>query len=211
MEARQVFGSRGEAWQKRPRVYFCSQCGGKCEEKLVYGEPRDVCTSCGHRHAARPGAAVAVLVVDKGGVLLCKRAAPLLYGGYWCLPSGAIEFGEDFLTAGRRETEEETGVRVAIKSLLSAVTNFWSYGNSNLVAVLLDEPVEGTPHPTPESEAVAWFAPENLPDLCWEADRHIIDRYFATRLAGAPVDPHYATFEAAETRSEPPPSTLFPA
>jgi NADH pyrophosphatase NudC (nudix superfamily) len=106
METRQVFGSREVAWQKRTRVYFCSQCGGRCEEKLVYGEPRDVCTACGHTHAARPRAAVAVLVVDEGRVLLCKRAAALKYGGRWCLPSGAIEFDEDFLTAGRRETEE---------------------------------------------------------------------------------------------------------
>jgi len=211
VEARQVFGSREVAWQKRPRVYFCSQCGAKCEERLVYGEPRDVCTSCGHRHAARPGAAVAVLVVDQGRVLLCKRAAPLLYGGHWCLPSGAIEFNEDFLTAGLRETEEETGVRVEITSLLSAVTNFWSYGNSNLVAVLLATPVEGTPHPTPESDEVAWFDPENLPDLCFEADRHIIERYFATRLGGVPVDLHFATFAAAETGPEPPPSSVFPA
>jgi 8-oxo-dGTP pyrophosphatase MutT (NUDIX family) len=117
----------------------------------------------------------------------------------------------DFLTAGLRETEEETGVRVEIKSLLSAVTNFWSYGNSNLVAVLLAEPVESMPHPTPESEAVAWFDPENLPELCFEADRHIIQRYFAIRLAGVPVDPQYATFGAAETRPEPPPSSVFPA
>src|SRR5258705_12101782 len=45
-----------------------------------------------------------------------------------------------------------------------SVVESWSYGNSNLVAVLLAAPVGGTPHPTPESDEVAWFDPANLPD-----------------------------------------------
>jgi 8-oxo-dGTP pyrophosphatase MutT (NUDIX family) len=129
-----------------------------------------------------------VVVVQDGKVLLGKRAAALPWGGHWCLPSGAIEFNEDFLTAGIRETEEETGVQVRILGLLSVVSNFWDEGFATLVPVLLAEPIGGMPVPTSESEAVEWFRPDDLPDMAFEADRHIIERYFASPFTGAPVD-----------------------
>jgi len=31
-----------------------------------------------------------------------------------------------------------------------------------------------------------------LPDMAFEADRHIIERYFSTGLTGAPADPLYS-------------------
>ena len=39
-------------------------------------------------------------------------------------------------------------------------------------------------------EELAWFPVEgSLPPMAFQADRHIVERYRATRLAGAPVDP----------------------
>jgi 8-oxo-dGTP pyrophosphatase MutT (NUDIX family) len=200
VDTRQVFGSKEVAWVKRPIANFCTRCGSKLEDQIHYGELRRVCSSCGFVHYLRPGAAVAVVVVQDDRVLLCKRANQLYCGGLWCLPSGAIELNEDFLTAGLRETEEETGVRVEIKGLLSVVSNFWDDGNSTLVPVLLAEPVGGTPVPTAESEAVAWFNPNELPDMAFEADRHIVERYFASGLSGAPIDSNYARHDASGPR-----------
>jgi hypothetical protein len=35
-------------------------------------------------------------------------------------------------------------------------------------------------------------AAEPLPEMIFEADRRIIERYFSTSLTGAPVDPLYS-------------------
>jgi 8-oxo-dGTP diphosphatase len=49
----------------------------------------------------------------------------------------------------------------------------------------------GTPAPTDELTEVGWFAPDAMPELAFEADQHIIARYFEAPFAGAPVDPRF--------------------
>ena len=208
MEVRQVFGSQGETWTKRPRVNFCARCGAACEERNVGGRSRDVCTSCSHVHYVNPSVGIAVLVIKDEHVLLTKRATGLPWAGRWCLPTGHIEWDEDFLTAGLRETQEETGLEVEITGLLSVGSNFWASGDSTLIPVLLAQPLAGVTKPSDETEDVAWFEPDGMPELAWEADRHIIERYFATREAGAPVDRNYARLDVADERPPPPPASL---
>jgi hypothetical protein len=42
------------------------------------------------------------------------------------------------------------------------------------------------------AEALLWHPlAEPLPDMAFAADRHILERYAATRLAGVPVDPRF--------------------
>jgi 8-oxo-dGTP diphosphatase len=152
-----------------------------------------------------------VVITDGDRVLLCKRAAQLGFGGLWCLPSGHVDVNEDFSTAGLREAEEESGVRVEIRSILSVVSNFWDHGGSTLGIVLLADAIGGTPHSTDESEAVDWFSPDGLPELAWEADRHIIQHYFSTREVGALIDLDFARLDApgAAGALQPPPASRF--
>lgn len=196
MEVRQVFGSVARAWSKRRRISFCTQCGARTEESLHWGETRDVCTACGYRDVVRSTPVVAAVVVRGDEVLLCKRRPRLTYGGYWCLPSGNIDFGEDFLTAARRETLEETGIQIEIKSILTVISNFWDEGVSTVVPVVLAEPIGGEPQSTTESAEAAWFNAGALPDMAFESDKHIIERYFETRFEGLPVDLNYNRHDA---------------
>ena len=52
-----------------------------------------------------------IVVRDDGSVLLQHRddKPSIPYAGYWCLPGGAVEKGEDFEKAAIRELTEETG------------------------------------------------------------------------------------------------------
>jgi ADP-ribose pyrophosphatase YjhB (NUDIX family) len=210
MDARQVFGRLPDDFHRHITVEYCSQCGARCETRELNGLPRSICTRCGHVHFFNPSPAVAVVVVEGDSVLLCQRATATDYAGRWCLPSGHIEYNEDFLTAALRETHEETGVEVEIKGLISVVSNFWEHGASTLVPVLLATPVGGAPRPSDETSAVAWFRGNALPELAWEADAHIIERYFATRDTGAAVDPAYVRFDADSAGRQPPPAERFP-
>ncbi len=137
---------------------------------------------------------VAILVVDHDQILLCRRAQGRFEGGRWCLPCGFIEFDEDYLTAAIRETKEETGLDIKIRSIISVTSNFFSEKMHTLVITLLAECVGGTACGGDDIDRVQWFRfDEELPELAFEGDRHLIKRYFSTRLEGVGVDPDYAT------------------
>jgi ADP-ribose pyrophosphatase YjhB (NUDIX family) len=109
------------------------------------------------------------------------------------LPQGYIEFDDDFLTAATREVQEETGLEVEILSILSVVSNFLTPRLHTLAIILLARVVNGEPVAADDLEALAWFPLAGpLPEMAFEADQHIIERYWKTKLEGAPVDPDYA-------------------
>ena len=68
----------------------------------------------------RPVVGVGAVIFDGSTVLLVKRGhAPLK--GDWSLPGGAVELGETLEAAVVREIREETGLDVAVQSLVEAV------------------------------------------------------------------------------------------
>ena len=135
-----------------------------------------------------------MLIVNDGLVLLGKRAEKSFEAGKFCLPGGFIEFDEDFLAAGAREVLEETGLRVEIRSILNVVSNFLSPDLHTLVIVLLTSIAEGTPVPGDDLCELQWFPLDGpLPEMAFEADQHIIERYSRTELKGLPVDPLHSS------------------
>jgi 8-oxo-dGTP diphosphatase len=105
-----------------------------------------------------------------------------------------IEWHEDFLTAGIREVLEETSVQIDVDSILTVSANFFDPERHTIAVVLLGHPVAGEPQGDGvETDAARWFSSSDpLPELAFEGDRHIIERYFAQPFTGAPVDPRYA-------------------
>jgi 8-oxo-dGTP diphosphatase len=198
LDARQVFGSPGAAHRSRLTASFCPQCGAVCEERVVGGLPRSACTACSYVHFVNPTPGVAVLVLREEHVLLVRRGGGDWSGGKWCMPCGVLEYEEDFLTAGIREVKEESGIDVTIDGLISVVSNFFETGASTFSAVLLASAVGGNLRPDDyETTDACWFHFEALPPLAFEADAHIIGRYFAMREAGARVDPVFRTLNGS--------------
>src|SRR6266513_2157275 len=96
---------------------FCTECGARMEQRLAFGQTRDVCPDCGHVHFVDPKVAVGVVVAIDGKIVLGKRAhEPNL--GRWSFPSGFVDVGEVLEDAAVREVEEETGLKVQIDRLL---------------------------------------------------------------------------------------------
>ncbi len=54
----------------------------------------------------------AVLTNKKNEILVLKRSEKAGRGGFWSLPGGGIDFGEDAFDSMRREIREETGLEV---------------------------------------------------------------------------------------------------
>lgn len=67
------------------------------------------------------GVAVKGLIINKGKVLIIKRAKDeKVNPGAWECVGGKLEFGEDLETALVRETKEEVGLAITVEKLLYA-------------------------------------------------------------------------------------------
>jgi 8-oxo-dGTP diphosphatase len=196
MQAKQVFYTDNSKEVDDPGQFkHCPSCGTQLIPKEKGGKQRPACPNCRFVQFRNPFPGVVVLIEKEGQVLLGRRSGN--YGAKkWGLPQGFIEFDEDFMTAAIREVKEETGLDVEIRSLLSVVSNFLSPRLHTLVIVLLARVVGGELCAADDLDALAWFPLSGpWPEMAFEADKHICERYYRTQLAGAPVDPGYAVVE----------------
>jgi 8-oxo-dGTP diphosphatase len=196
MQAKQVFYTDNSKEVDDPGQFkHCPSCGTQLIPKEKGGKQRPACPNCRFVQFRNPSPGVVVLIEKEGQVLLGRRSGS--YGAKkWGLPQGFIEFDEDFMTAAIREVKEETGLDVEIRSLLSVVSNFLSPRLHTLAIVLLARVVGGELCAADDLDALAWFPLSGpWPEMAFEADKHICERYYRTQLAGAPVDPGYAVVE----------------
>ena len=126
-------------------------------------------------------------------VLLGKRAGG--FGkGKWGLPQGYIEFDESFLEAAIRETKEETGLDVRIRSIINVISNMLTPDLHTLAIILAASVTGGEARAGDDLEELAWKPlSAELPPMSFEADEWIIRWYRDRKSEGLPVDPDYAT------------------
>ena len=195
MKTKQIF----EAYNRqRERTFdtlrFCPRCGARCNLPSSGTQSRLECQRCGFILYQNPSPGIVVLIVDYDMVLLGERAKDVFLGGKWSLPGGFIEHDEDFLSAAHREVVEETGLSIKIISIISIVSNFLSPELHTLVIVLLAEKTGGKLRTRDDMVRLEWFPLSGpFPAMAFEADRHIIDRYHKSRIAGMPVDSRFAS------------------
>jgi 8-oxo-dGTP diphosphatase len=127
-------------------------------------------------------------------ILLGKRDNKAFMGGKWGLPGGFIEFDEDFLSAAHREIMEETGLSIKIISIISVVSNFFSPDLHTVVIVLLAQKMNDILRPGDDMVKLEWFPISGpFPSMAFEADTHIINRYYTTKISRISVDHRFAS------------------
>jgi ADP-ribose pyrophosphatase YjhB (NUDIX family) len=190
MKIKQIFSSYHFAGNEGiQNIRFCPVCGNGFRFDSEGGRERPVCPECGFVYYRNPAPGVSVLIIDNNRVLLGKRASGSFAAGKWCLPCGFIEYNEDFLSAAIREVKEETGLTVAIQSVINVNSNFLAENLHAIVIILLARVTTGIPAAGDDLESVAWFNLSGpLPEMAFEADRDIILRYRSQKIAGLPVD-----------------------
>lgn len=154
-------------------IRFCPACGASLEWREVFGRLRPVCPRCGRIHFFDPKVAAAVLVEDQGRVLLVQRASHP-FQGTWTLPAGFVDAGEDPRLAAERECLEETGLEVRTTRLLDVVAGREHPRGASIVIVYQAEVLGGRLEAGDDAEAVAFFAPHELPELGFEATRRVV-------------------------------------
>ena len=139
---------------------FCPACGLPVEPRLLEADhrPRLVCPD-GHVTWRNPRIVVGTLPVEGHRVFLARRAIdPGI--GLWTYPGGFLEVGEAAQEGARRETEEETELKVEVGGLIGV----YSRPHAGVVTVIYEATVVGgRPAPAAETTEVRGFGPDEIP------------------------------------------------
>ena len=141
---------------------FCPACGQPVEARLLEDDhrPRLVCPD-GHITWRNPRVVVGTIPVKTGRLYLGRRDIEPAKGR-WGNPSGFLELGESLQEGARRETEEETELRVEVGRLIGA----YSRPHAGIITVVYEaDVVGGSPKPAAETSELRDFGPDDIP---WE-------------------------------------------
>lgn len=192
MNIKQVY-TRYPPTQEAAGIFeYCPFCGVRTEWVQEGPSARAACPSCEFVQYRNPAPTVSAIVVDGDRVLLGRRGREP-GRGTWSLPSGYIEFEDDFLRTAIREVDEETGLQVALVSIVNVVSSFVSPQFHFLHLFLLARVISGELRAGDDLEAVAWFPLRGpLPQMGFEEDVDAI-RLVADGFVGLPVDARHAS------------------
>ena len=139
---------------------FCPACGLPVETRTLEADhrPRLVCEA-GHVTWRNPRVVVGALPVTGGEVYLARRAIePAI--DRWTYPGGFLEVGESAQEGARRETEEETELRIEIGRLIGV----YSRPHVGIITIVYEASVVGgRAEPAAETSEVRAFAPDDIP------------------------------------------------
>jgi NAD+ diphosphatase len=174
------------AWHETHR--FCARCGQPSEIDLAGW--RRTCPACGASHFPRTDPVVIMLVTYGNAVLLGR--SPGWPEGMYSLLAGFMEPGETVEAAVRRETFEETGIRLGAVSYLSSQP--WPFPSSLMIgcrAEALDPAIRLDPAELEDAvwvtkeaalEALTGTTPGLRPARKGAIARFLIERWLADRL-----------------------------
>lgn len=149
-----------------PAKIFCYKCG---QPAPTNNDDYPVCTKHGILWALRRNSICGetFIVREDGKVLLIKRAhKPMI--GYWAIPGGFTDYGEQPGDTALREALEETGWRIEITGRILGVylDSFPKDAHSEhrVVVSYLARPVsKETDVDLNEAQSCEWFDPKSLP------------------------------------------------
>ncbi len=162
-------------------VRFCPRCGAALEERHCFGARRPCCPACGYVHFYDPKVAAAVFIQREGRILLIKRAVDP-ERGKWALPAGYVDALEDPRVTAVREVQEETGLQVRLTGLLDVFYSQQRPGAS-IIIVYRAEVIGGDLRPQDDAAEVAWFGPDDLPELAFASTRELVNAWVSARHA----------------------------
>jgi len=166
---------------------YCPLCSTQFIQEQIAQKTRPLCPNCGFIYYRNPFPTVSVLVTHNNRILLGKRLGEP-GKGKWALPSGYIEFEDDFLSAAIREVKEETGLDIEIVSILNVQSAFLPLEYHFLGIYLLAQVMGGRLNPADDLEDVNWFAlSEPLPEMAFSPDVDLIQAYSNGEVEGITV------------------------
>lgn len=154
-------------------IHFCPRCGTPVIQAERFGKVRPVCPKCEWMFFHDPKVAVAALVEKDEKVLLVRRINDP-QRGYWSLPAGFLDAGEDPIQAAQRECKEETGLVVRITGLITVLSGQEHPRGAHLLIVYRGCVLEGELNAGDDADKVGWFGKDELPPLAFSTTTQIL-------------------------------------
>lgn len=154
------------------QVNFCVRCGSALERQQRAGKIRPVCPECGWIFFPDPKVAVAVLIEKDEQILFVQRSISPRKG-YWTLPAGFVDAGEDPREAARREVWEETNLQVDIGQLLGILPVQEHKDGANLLIVYRGKAKNGKLKAGDDAARAQFFPKNNTPPLAFKSTEKI--------------------------------------
>jgi len=164
------------------QVNFCPRCGIALEIQERLGRMRPTCPACDWIYFPDPKVAVAVLVCDQEKILLVRRTNEPMRG-YWTLPAGFVDAGEDPARAAERECLEETGLAVETTRLLDVIAGQAHARGAHILIVYQAEKLSGTLKPGDDADKAQFFELEYLPPLAFSSTQSILNTWRETKIS----------------------------
>jgi 8-oxo-dGTP diphosphatase len=161
---------------------FCPHCAGALQNATHGHAIRFDCTRCGRSLYENSRPCASAVVVHDGRVLLAKRAVEPLKG-YWDIPGGFLEAGEDPEAGAVRELLEETGLSIVPRELLGMWIDRYGDGPDSVFTLniyYLAESPDGEPRAHDDVDELRWFLPIELPtEMAFPHSLQVLDRWRA--------------------------------
>ena len=159
---------------------FCHQCAGPLILRIPEGDdkPRHCCSQCDTIFYLNPKNVVGTLPFFEDKVLLCKRAIQPR-AGKWTLPAGYMENGESSLDGAIRETTEEAGASVIVKS--DSLYTLFNLPKINQVYIFFRTELANLDFAAGiESQEVALFSEAEIPwrEIAFPVVKSTLEHYF---------------------------------
>ncbi len=156
---------------------YCGRCGHPLDAHPDGGRDRPRCPKCGWTYYAKPALGAAVFIEEEGRVLLVQRANEP-YKGWWMLPAGYVEYGEDAAETAVREAMEETGLVVEITGVRGIHFGAGDPRGASHLAVFNAHRHQGTPTAGDDAADARWFAPAEVPErIAFDAHRKTLGQW----------------------------------
>jgi ADP-ribose pyrophosphatase YjhB (NUDIX family) len=165
---------------------FCLRCGGRLRTVRDDGRRRPRCPRCGWTFYDNPVPATAALIVQRGRVLLGRRARPP-YAGTWDLPGGFLEAGETPEAGLAREMREELGVGVRSLRFVGFTTDPYGRGGFAVLVILFRvTPTSVRMRADDDVSELKWFSVERVPyrQIAFAGLRRLVRRALSAPSAG---------------------------
>lgn len=156
---------------------FCPRCMHELQPREG-GRGHFVCPSCQASYWANSAPAVQGVLEREGHILLGRRKLEPRRG-YWDLPGGFLEEGEEPVVGLKREFREETGLAIEPVELIGAFID--RYEHQYVLSLTWVVSGEGDPEAADDIELLAWFTPDRLPlEMAFESQDAVL-RLWAAR------------------------------
>jgi ADP-ribose pyrophosphatase YjhB (NUDIX family) len=109
--------------EPRDAYIFCPRCGGK----LIKQEEGLHCAACGFVFYINPAPTSAAIIENEHGKILLVERKVDPQKGYWDLPGGFIQTGEELTASVKRELQEELSVAIEVTKVIGIYADRYDF------------------------------------------------------------------------------------